>query len=134
MSRRERSGAQVVTIWWRDIPAQVNGQAGARREQVPFPRRFQWAIERAAKRAGLTDVHEFTRQWRRTTVAVPEGQDVAALARAEAARLVARHPEEELRRLIRTGGLADGPELPPGGAADSASDSALDSASEELPD
>lgn len=114
MNRRLRQGPLVVTIWWRDIPAQVNGQDGTRREQVELPPRFRWAIERAAKRGGLTDVHEFTRQWRRTSVPGEAGVDLGEAVRAAAARLVADHPEERLRYLVRTGGLDDGPELPPG--------------------
>lgn len=117
MSRRDRHGPTLVTIWWRDVPAQVNGQEGGRRAQVVLPRRFQWTIERAAKRAGLTDVHEFTAQWRRTTQVC--AGDVETAAREEAARLVALHPEARLRFLIRSGGLADGPEIPSGGADDS---------------
>ena len=116
MSRRERRGGEIVTIWWRDIPAQVNGQHGARREQNELPPRFRWAIERAAKRAGLTDVHEFTHQWRRTSEPCPDGVDIADAAQAVAVRLVADHPEDRLRHLVRTGGLGDGPELPPGRA------------------
>jgi hypothetical protein len=111
VTRRARQGPVLVTIWWRDIPAQVNAQDGSRREQRILPRRFQWAIERAAKRADLTDVHDFTAQWRRTEQPCPG--DLLAAAMAEAGRLEAAHPEERLRSLIRSGGVDGGPELAP---------------------
>jgi hypothetical protein len=113
MSRRDRRAPALITIWWRDIPAQVNGQAGALREQVVLPWRFQWAIECAAKKADLTDVHEFTKQWHRTEA--PFAGDITELARATAEageRLDHDYDQQRLDVLVLGGGVA----LPPGSA------------------
>ena len=47
--------ARLVTIYWRDIPAQVTAQRGRSREKALLDARFQDAIDRAAIVAGLTD-------------------------------------------------------------------------------
>ena len=59
---------QLVVISWRDIPAQVNAQAGRRRHQVVLDERFQQAIDRAAMVAGKKTAHEYVAEWRRHSV------------------------------------------------------------------
>jgi hypothetical protein len=93
---------QLVVIWWRDIPAQVNGQAGRTRHQVVLPRRFQRAIDRAAVVAGVTTAQDYVREWRRE--ARPCGDDLAAEAAAEAARLDAAYDRDRLAALVAAGG------------------------------
>jgi len=53
MARRRSGGAEVVTIFWRDIPAQVNGQDGRDRHQVLLSSKFQRAVDRAKRKAGI---------------------------------------------------------------------------------
>ena len=101
--------AKLVTIYWRDIPAQVNAQAGRTRHRVELDPRFQRAIDRAAKVAGLTTAQDYTSAWRRTTTSCSD--DLAAEATAAAAALESAYDTERLRALIRSGGLA------PAGAA-----------------
>ena len=96
---------QLVVISWRDIPAQVNAQAGRRRHQVVLDERFQQAIDRAAMVAGKKTAHEYVAEWRRHSV--PCGDDLEAVAEAEAARLDAAYPAERLSRLVDRGGLED---------------------------
>jgi hypothetical protein len=101
MSRR--GGApSVVTIFWRDIPAQVNGQAGRDRHQIVLSAKFQRAIDRAKRKADIYTAEQDIAQWRRTTVAC-DG-DVAAAAAAEAARLEAGYTREYLGKLAYAGG------------------------------
>ena len=69
---------QLVVISWRDIPAQVNAQAGRRRHQVVLDDRFQQAIDRAAMVAGKKTAHEYVAEWRRHSV--PCGDDLEAVA------------------------------------------------------
>ena len=45
--------AQLVTIYWRDIPAQITAQQGRTREKALLDARFQHAIDRAAMIAGI---------------------------------------------------------------------------------
>jgi hypothetical protein len=99
MSRRSRSRDEVVTIWWRDIPAQVNGGSEKRRLDA----RFQHAIDRAAIVAGLAGAHEYTRQWRREATQPDGPVDAAAIDRAT--ELDAAYPQDRLDALARRGGL-----------------------------
>ncbi len=107
--RRELAAPHLVVIWWRDIPAQVNGNNGLERVQIVLDWRFQWAIERAARKSGLNDAHEFTKRWRRVTQPVTEG-DVGTAARIEADRLEAIYDDDALTVLVEAGG-----EKPPEG-------------------
>jgi hypothetical protein len=97
---------QLVVISWRDIPAQVNAQAGRRRHQVVLDERFQQAIDRAAIVAGKTTAQDYVEEWRR--VSAPCGDDLEAAATAEAERLDAAYPPERLDRLVGNGGLEPG--------------------------
>ncbi len=97
---------QVVVIWWRDIPAQVNAQAGRAKHQVLLHRRFQGSIDHAAMVAGLTTATEYVQQWRRE--ARPCGPDLEAEATAEAARIEAAYDRDRLRSLAAVGGYEPG--------------------------
>ena len=70
-----RGGAEVVTIMWRDIPAQVNGQRGRERHQVALSAKFQRAIDRAKRKAGIVTADEDVSQWRRVGVALDGDAD-----------------------------------------------------------
>jgi hypothetical protein len=100
-----RGGDQIVVISWRDIPAQVNGRSGDDKHQVVLPRRFQRAIDEAAMVAGKRSAGDYVAQWRRTAIALPEGEtDLAATTEAEAERLKADFPPERLSVFVTTGG------------------------------
>ena len=58
---------KLVTIWWRDLPTQVNAQDGRTRYQAPLPRRFQRAVDEAATAAGLTQASDYVAEWRRVS-------------------------------------------------------------------
>ena len=94
-----------MTIYWRDIPAQVTAQRGRSREKALLDARFQDAIDRAAIVAGLTDTASYLAEWRRVT-ADCDG-DMAATVAAEVARLQDAYPGDRLERLIRAGGVED---------------------------
>lgn len=94
---------QVVVIWWRDIPAQVNAQAGRTKHQVLLHRRFQGSIDHAAMVAGLTTATQYVQQWRRE--ARPCGPDLEAEASAEAAHIEAVYDRDRLRALAAAGGF-----------------------------
>jgi Virulence factor len=104
MARRAGPGAIVVTIYWRDIPAQVNGQAGRDRHQVVLSGKFQRAIDRAKRKANIYTAEDDIAQWRRETT--PCDGDPAAAAESEAARLEATVTREYLGRLAYAGGIA----------------------------
>lgn len=94
---------QLVIISWRDIPAQVNAQAGRTRHPLVLSRRFQLAIDRAAMVAGKKTAQDYIGEWRRTSR--PCGDDLEVEATAEAARIEAEYPKERLNRLVDNGGV-----------------------------
>ena len=105
--------AFLTVIWWRDIPAQVIAKDRRQSHKIVLHPRFQVAIDRAAKKAGLVDWGVYLEQWRKEQRAC--GDDVKAEAEREALGLEADYPKETLNRLVATGGLVDptGPEPRP---------------------
>jgi Virulence factor len=107
LSRRSRNRSEVVTIWWRDIPTQVNGLSGTQIEKQPLSHRFLWAAQRAAKKADLLDSHAFTRQTRRTSTPFdPLDGSLDEVVSLEAQRLELLYTDDLLTRLVEAGGLA----------------------------
>ena len=102
MPRRERDGTEVVTIYWRDIPAQVNGQNGRARHQVLLSSKFQRAVDRAKRKAGIYTAEEDIAQWHRTSEAC---DDHMLAAEAQAAALEAEYSKEYLGKLAYAGGF-----------------------------
>jgi Virulence factor len=96
--------AELILVFWRDIPAQVIVRAGRRTAKRPLSDRFQEAIDRAAMRAGLRDSDAYLEQWQRI-FAGPCDDDLEAAAEAAAAKLEADYPPERLRALAANGGL-----------------------------
>lgn len=96
--------AKLITVFWRDIPAQVIAKSGRRSARVQLVERFQTAIDRAAMRAGKGSSDAYLEDWRRSE---PRecGDDLEAEAAAEAARLEVQYPEQQLERLIKSGGV-----------------------------
>jgi len=102
MPRRERGGSEVVTIYWRDIPAQVNGQNGRERHQVLLSSKFQRAVDRAKRKAGIYTAEEDIAQWHRASEAC---DDHVFAAEAQAAALEAEYSKEYLGKLAYAGGF-----------------------------
>ena len=105
MPRRERGASEVVTIYWRDIPAQVNGQNGRERHQVLLSAKFQRAVDRAKRKAGIYTADEDIAQWHRTSAAC---DDHVLAAEAQAAALEAEYSKEYLGKLAYAGGFVAG--------------------------
>ena len=94
--------AQLITIWWRDIPMQVIAREGRRTAKRVLDNRFQIAVDKAAMKAGKKSYGDYIEEMRRDER--PCGEDIEAEASAEAARLDAAYTKEVLRRLVASGG------------------------------
>lgn len=105
----------MVTIYWRDIPAQVTATTNGEKGSWLLEQRFQVAIDRAAGVAGLTDADDYVLQWRRES-APCEGEP-ETVARVEAERLQEIYTRDRVRTLVDNGGLAS--DNPDSGDADS---------------
>ncbi len=97
-----RGSNEVIVIMWRDIPAQVNAQAGRERKQVQLSDKFQRAIDRAKRKAHIYTADEDIAQWRR--ISLPLVGDLAEAAQREADRLDSEYSRERLGRLAFAGG------------------------------
>lgn len=58
--------ADLIVVYWRDIPAQVIARAGRRNQvKVELGPRFAKAIDVAAMRGGARDADDYLADWRR---------------------------------------------------------------------
>ncbi|MDC0062891.1 virulence factor [Candidatus Puniceispirillum sp.] len=99
--------ANLITLYWRDIPAQVIAERGRgrKREQakIELPRRFSVAIDAAAMRDRVDSTDDYLSEWRRSE---PEecGEDLKAEVAERAAALGDEYTPETLRALVENGG------------------------------
>ncbi len=98
-----RGSNEVIVIMWRDIPAQVNAQAGRESKQVQLSDKFQRAIDRAKRKAHIYTADEDIAQWRR--ISLPLVGDLTEAAQREADRLDGEYSRERLGRLAFAGGF-----------------------------
>lgn len=97
--------ADLIVVYWRDIPAQVIVKAGRRTERRQLDKRFETAIDAAAMRAGMTGTDAYLEQWRRGDPVAVDG-DASEVADREAARLETEFDKERLKALVQNGGNA----------------------------
>ncbi|MEP6625950.1 MAG: virulence factor [Acidimicrobiia bacterium] len=100
--------AQLVVIWWRDIPTQVNVQVGRTRYRAALPRRFQRAVDEAATVAGLTQASDYVAEWKREAqplTADPDPERAQAAADDAAARFDAGYTKARLTAIAARAGI-----------------------------
>lgn len=97
-----RGGAKLITIYWRDIPAQVNAGSGDSKHQVLLKPRFQKAIDRAAMVAGITSASDYVNEWRQA--ASPLEREASVAADELATEIDESFPLERLNDLVANGG------------------------------
>jgi hypothetical protein len=93
---------ELVVIFWRDIPAQVNAQLGRERHQVLLSEKFQRAVDRAKRKAHIYTAHEDIAQWRRESQ--PCDGDMASAAEALASQIETAYTRDRLGLLAFAGG------------------------------
>ena len=97
---------KLITIYWRDIPAQVlirsGRKGGVKKELEP---RFAKAIDRAAMRAGRGSSDAYIADWRREAEEV--SGDHEALVDERVAKLESEFDDEFLERVVKAGGLIE---------------------------
>jgi len=104
--------AKLISIFWRDIPAQVIGRVGRENFKRELPPRFAKAIDKAAMRAGRGTSQAYLDDWRRESEEV--SGEIEPLVLERVALLESRFPQELLDRVVHAGGLLAG--LEAGGA------------------
>ncbi|MEE9328250.1 MAG: virulence factor [Cocleimonas sp.] len=94
---------KIITIFWRDIPAQVNAKEGRKRAKKLLPARFQEAIDRAAMRAKKSDADAYLDDWRRETQS--KSGDMNEIVAEIAASIESEYSDEKLDAIVRNKGL-----------------------------
>ena len=100
---------QVVTVYWRDIPAQVVAEKGRGRKRkqakIELHRRFALAIDEAAMRDGAESTDDYLADWRKGDP-VECSDELEAEVRRVAERLEAEFDRKLLAKLVNSGGRA----------------------------
>jgi hypothetical protein len=96
--------AKLITIYWRDIPAQVVGRQGRTNAKKELEPRFAKAIDRAAMRAGRGSSDAYLEDWRRETEMV--SGDLEELVATRVAELESAFSDERLESVVKAGGVA----------------------------
>ncbi|MCQ2003857.1 virulence factor [Rhizobium sp. NRK18] len=99
--------ADLIVVYWRDIPAQIivkKGRTNAKRE---LSQRFAEAIDMAAMRSGASETDDYLAEWRKADP-VPVSDDLEAEADKAAAALEAAYDKERIVALVKAGGRANG--------------------------
>ncbi len=91
--------ADLITVFWRDIPAQVMAKQRRQAEKLELSNRFAVAIDTAAMRAGLSGTDAYLQEWRR--VSVPCGDDLKSEVEEAASRIEQEYHMDRLKRLIQ---------------------------------
>ncbi len=96
--------AKLISIYWRDIPAQVVGRQGCTNIKKELEPRFAKAIDRAAMRAGRGSSDAYLEDWRRETEMV--SGDLEVIVAEQVAALESKFSDEYLESVVKAGGIA----------------------------
>ena len=100
--------AHLITLFWRDIPAQVIAEAGRGRNRqqakIELARRFAIAIDAAAMRDGANSTDDYLAEWRRSEpILCSDDLDVEAAKLAT--DIEADYSAERIHKLVESGGF-----------------------------
>ena len=95
--------ADLIIVYWRDIPAQVIVKRGRQSAKRELPLRFTEAIDMAAMRTGAGATDDYLAEWRKADP-VPVGDDLDAEADKALADYEAKYDRERLVALVKAGG------------------------------
>jgi hypothetical protein len=97
--------ADLIVVYWRDIPAQVIVKQGRKSAKRELSLRFTEAIDMAAMRSGAAETDDYLAEWRKADP-LPVSDDLEAEAEKAAADIEARFDRERLVELAKAGGRA----------------------------
>jgi hypothetical protein len=105
--RKEAKMADLIVVYWRDIPAQVIVKKGRQNAKRELSLRFTEAIDMCAMRTGASATGDYLEQWRKADP-IPVGDDLEAEADKALADLEAKFDRERLVALVKAGGKENG--------------------------
>lgn len=95
--------ANLVIVYWRDIPAQVIVGKGRRAAKIQLTERFEQAIDRCAMKSDAKDSTDYLAEWRKSDPVKVDGSD-QDVATAHAALLETKYDKEKIKQLIDNDG------------------------------
>jgi len=95
--------ANMIIVYWRDIPAQVVISAGRKKAKRQLSERFQEAIDLAAMRSKAHETDIYLEEWRRSPP-TECGDDLEAEADRVADELEKQFNNEDLDMIATNGG------------------------------
>jgi hypothetical protein len=98
-----KSMADLIVVYWRDIPAQIIVKKGRQNAKRELPLRFSEAIDMCAMRTGAGDTDAYLAEWRKADP-VPVGDELEAEAEKALAEIDGRYTRERLVALVKAGG------------------------------
>jgi hypothetical protein len=102
-----RNMADLIIVYWRDIPAQVIVKKGRQNAKRELPLRFTEAIDMCAMRTGAGDTDAYLAEWRKAEP-VPVGDDLEAEADKALTDIDTKYDRERLVALVKAGGKDNG--------------------------
>lgn len=99
--------ADLIIVYWRDIPAQVIVRKGRQNAKRELPLRFTEAIDMAAMRSGAAETDAYLAEWRKAEP-VEVSDDLEAEAEKAAAEIDTAYDRDRLVALAKAGGRDDG--------------------------
>jgi hypothetical protein len=99
--------ADLIIVYWRDIPAQVIVRKGRQNAKRELPLRFTEAIDMCAMRTGAGETDASLAEWRKADP-VPVSDDLEAEADKAFAEIDATYDKERLVALVKAGGKNNG--------------------------
>ncbi|UUP16026.1 virulence factor [Nitratireductor thuwali] len=95
--------ADLIVVYWRDIPAQVIVKKGRKTARRELSLRFTEAIDMCAMRVGARDTDSYLAEWRRADpIAVSD--DLETEAEKARSDLEETYTDERLKALVKAGG------------------------------
>ncbi|MEP3197484.1 MAG: virulence factor [Lentilitoribacter sp.] len=95
--------ANCVTVYWRDIPAQIIVKKGRKAAKRELSLRFTEAIDMCAMRTGAAESEEYLAEWRKgEPVSVSDDLELEADKAAKA--LEEKYDKERLVALVKSEG------------------------------
>ena len=100
--------ANIIVLFWRDIPAQVIAEQGRGRNRkqakVELDKRFSIAIDAAAMKSGADSSDDYLSDWRRSDP-TNISENLHSEAEKLKSELEAKYSKDKLRTLIANGGF-----------------------------
>lgn len=99
--------ADLIVVYWRDIPAQVIVKKGRQTAKRELSLRFTEAIDMAAMRSGAAATDDYLAEWRRADP-TPVSDELETEADKAASDLETAYDRERLVALAKAGGKENG--------------------------